>query len=63
MNTYFENSFLTIVDRVINLIVEAKIKVKILLLSVSNNFNDFSASIREINTLRIKDYALIEILI
>ena len=40
-----------------------KIRVKILSLSVSSNFNNFFINIRETNILRIKDYALIEILI
>ena len=51
------------IDRVINLIIEIKAKVKILLLSVLNNFDNFSTNIREINILRIKDFILIEILI
>ena len=62
VDIFFKNLFLIIINRVINLIVEVKAKVKVLLLSVSNNFDDFSTNIREINTLRIKDYVLIEIL-
>ena len=38
-------------------------RVRILLLSVSSDFDDFSIDILEANTLRTKDYALTEILI
>ena len=38
-------------------------RVRIILLSVLNNFNDFSINVREINILKIKNYDLIEILI
>ena len=50
---------------VLTLIVEARTKarVRVLLLSVLNNFDDFSTNKREINTLEIKNYILIEILI
>ena len=63
MRTRFEGSSLTIVDRVIDLIVEARARVKILSLNVLSDFDDSSIDIRETNTLRTKDYALIEILI
>ena len=38
-------------------------RVKILLLSVLSNFDNFSINAREINTLKTKDYDLIKILI
>ena len=63
IETRFENLSLIIDNRIINLIVEVKIRIKILLLSVLNNFNNSFIDIREINALRIKDYDLIEILI
>ena len=63
MKTRFKNLFLIINNRVINLIVEARARIKILLLSVSNSFNNFFIDISEINILEIKDYDLIEILI
>ena len=49
------------INRIINLTIKAK--VKILLLSVSSNFDNFSIDICEINTLSAKDYVLIKILI
>ena len=58
MKTRFENLSLIIVDRVIDLIIEARIRVKILSLSVLSNFDDSSINTRETNIL-----ALIEILI
>ena len=57
------NSFLIIINYIINLIIEARVRVKTLLLSVSNNFNNFFINISEINIFKIKDYALIEIII
>ena len=54
---------LTIDDRVIDLIIEAKARVRILLLSVSSNFDNSSIDARETNALRTKDCDLIEILI
>ena len=55
--------FLIIINRVINLIIKIKARIKVLLLSVLNNFNNSFISAHEINILEIKDYALIEILI
>ena len=46
---------------VINLIIKARVRV--LLLNVSSNFDNFFIDIREANILKIKDYNLIEILI
>ena len=48
---------------IINLIIKARVRIKILLLSVSSNFDNSFIDIRETNILRIKGYALIEILI
>ena len=63
VETRFKNLFLIINNYIINLIVEAKARVKVLLLSVLNNFNNFFIDAREINILKIKDYNLIKILI
>ena len=63
VETRFENLSLIIDNRVIDFIVEAKARVKILLLSVLNNFDNFFINIRGANALRIKDCDLIEILI
>ena len=40
VNTYFKNIFSIIVDYIMNLIIEAKARIRVLLLSVSSNFNN-----------------------
>ena len=63
VETRFESSSLIIINRIVNLIVEAKTRIKVLLLSVSSNFDNSFIDALEANILRIKDCALIEILI
>ena len=63
VETYFKSLFLIINNHVINFINVERIRVRVLLLRILNNFDNFFIDIRETNILRIKDYDLIEILI
>ena len=63
VETRFKNLSLIINNYIINLIIEARARIKVLLLSVLSNFNNSFINIYKINILRIKDYKLIEILI
>ena len=63
VETRFEDLFLTIDDRVVGLVVEAKAKVRVLLLSVSGDFDDFFIDTRETDILGAEGCDLIGILI